>query len=238
MEQYKQHLIDTGKVTSTFSSFTKKAGGVLKSFGAGLASMAVNMAIGIAIDAVATAIDNAVNSVEYAEKRANEFTNAAKSQREEFNQNTSKVAELNEQYQTLSKGVSNVGENVSLTTEEYKTYKDVVSQISDVMPSLNTYYNDQGEKIGFVTGKLKDLNKEYDQHKMRESLKLVNGEGEDGTSLDDVIDGFNKQKDIGFLTSELNNIVSFFTGNSYDDKYSNDELLNALKEANLVIHVT
>ncbi len=230
LANYQQYLKDTSGRLSTLTSFTKKAGAVLKGFAASLSSMGVNMAIGIAIDAVATAIDNAVNSVEYAEKRANEFTYAAKSQREEFNQNTSKVAELNEQYQTLSKGVSNVGENVNLTTEEYKTYKDVVSQISEVMPSLNTYYNDQGEKIGFVTGKLKDLNKEYDQHKMRESLKLVNGEGEDGTSLDDVIDGFNKQKDIGFLTSEMNNIVSFFTGNSYDDKYSNDELLNALKE--------
>lgn len=52
MEQYQQHLIDTGQATSRFSSFTKKAGGVLKSFGAGLASMGVNMAIGIGFEAL------------------------------------------------------------------------------------------------------------------------------------------------------------------------------------------
>lgn len=230
LASYQQYLKDTGKSTSTFSTFTKKAGSVIKGFGASLASMGVNMAIGVGIETLFKTIDYAANSVEYAKQKADEFANASRSQSKEFSDNTSKISELNEQYQTLSKDVSNVGENLRLTTDEYKTYKDVISQISDIMPNLNYYYNDQGEKIGFVHGKLKDLNKEYDKYKMGESLKIINGEGEDGVSISEVIDSFNDQKDIGFWSTGLSDAISFFTGSNYGDKYSNDELLNALKE--------
>ena len=45
LASYQQYLKDTGKATSSFANFTKKAGTVLKSFGATLGSMAVNWAI-------------------------------------------------------------------------------------------------------------------------------------------------------------------------------------------------
>lgn len=50
LANYQQYLKDTGKATSAFTSFTKKAGSVLKSFGVILGSMAVNWAIGKVID--------------------------------------------------------------------------------------------------------------------------------------------------------------------------------------------
>lgn len=43
-------MIQNGKATSTFANYTKKAGSVLKSFGAAFGSMFISWAIGKVID--------------------------------------------------------------------------------------------------------------------------------------------------------------------------------------------
>ena len=62
MEQWQNHVTKSSNKTSRFAKFAEKAGAVLKSFGASLASMGVNMAIGILFDVGATAISNYVNA--------------------------------------------------------------------------------------------------------------------------------------------------------------------------------
>lgn len=76
LQDYQQWLIQGGKTTSTFTSFTKKAGTALKSFGAAIASMAVNWAIGQIIGAASTAISNYIHRVE----KANEAMKTAVSE--------------------------------------------------------------------------------------------------------------------------------------------------------------
>lgn len=67
---YQKYLKDNGKATTTFADITKKAGNIIKGFGAALASMAVNFAIGKIIDITVTAIDNYVNAAKYAKEKA------------------------------------------------------------------------------------------------------------------------------------------------------------------------
>lgn len=50
LANYQQYLKDTGKATSTFANYTKKAGSVLKTFGAAFGSMFISWAIGKVID--------------------------------------------------------------------------------------------------------------------------------------------------------------------------------------------
>ena len=45
LANYQQYLIDTGKSTSAFTSFTKKAGAALKYFCAAMSSIAITLAI-------------------------------------------------------------------------------------------------------------------------------------------------------------------------------------------------
>lgn len=66
LANYQQYLKDTGKATSMFSGFTQKATTVLKSFGAAMASMAINWAIGEIISLVAKGVDNLIHKVEKA----------------------------------------------------------------------------------------------------------------------------------------------------------------------------
>ena len=130
--------------------------------------IAINMiafaAIAKGISMIATKISEMSNATENAIQAGESFANSLKQTFSNVSENISTLLELNKEYQKLSKGVDNLGRNVSLTTPEYNRYKEIISQIHGIMPELNTYFNDQGEAIGFVGGKLEDANKEYEKY--------------------------------------------------------------------------
>ncbi|MCI8409021.1 MAG: hypothetical protein HFJ09_07110, partial [Lachnospiraceae bacterium] len=106
---------------------------------------------------------------------------------------TTTLSSLNKEYTALSKGVNSLGQNVHLSTEEYDRYKEIISQVSAVMPELGVRYNEQGEKIGFVKGQLSNLNEEYNKYQENQAKKLLTQGDEDGNTLQDVIDNYNNQ---------------------------------------------
>lgn len=160
-------------------------------------AMAGNMLVSLGISAIISlavkGLDNLVHAADNAKESAESFSNSFKSMNEEFTSNDSKLSDLQKQYDELSKGVNSLGENVSLTTDEYDTYKKVISEISDMMPSLLARYDDEGNKIGFVQGKLKDLSAEYDNYKRKKAMDLVNGENDNGDSIKDVFKNYGYQ---------------------------------------------
>lgn len=155
--------------------------------------------IGLVVSGVITGISNLIHSAENAKKAAEGLNSSIKSMQSEFASNTTKIGELNSEYKKLSKGVSHLGENISLTSGEYDRYKDLVSQISDIMPNLTVRFNEQGEKIGFATGKPKNLNKEYKTYKKNEANKFLTEGNENGETLSDIIKNYNNQDKVGLL---------------------------------------
>lgn len=51
-KEYQKWMIDSGKATSKWSIFTEQATSALKSFGAGLASMAINVGISLIVEGI------------------------------------------------------------------------------------------------------------------------------------------------------------------------------------------
>lgn len=138
----KQEKIGTlgAKITSTF-----------KGIGSAIASMAVSMAavmaIQIAITGIATVIDKAIMSA----KEASEVTGTVLSNyskaTSEIDNNLSSVDNMRERFEELSKGVTDSGKNVSLSTEQYQEYQDMVSQLVSINPALIQGYNDEQQAI-------------------------------------------------------------------------------------------
>lgn len=147
-----QEAISTATNTMTLSA---KAGQVALKGLAMAGNMLVSLGISAIISLAVKGLDNLVHTADNAKESAENFSNSFKSMNEEFTSNDSKLSDLQKQYDKLSKGVNSLGENVSLTTDEYDTYKKVISEISDMMPGLLARYDDEGNKIGFVQGKLK-----------------------------------------------------------------------------------
>lgn len=138
----KQEKVGTlgAKITSTF-----------KGIGSAIASMAVSMAavmaIQIAITGLATVIDKAIMSA----KEASEVTGTVLSNyskaTSEIDNNLSSVDNMRERFEELSKGVTDSGKNVSLSTEQYQEYQDMVSQLVSINPALIQGYNDEQQAI-------------------------------------------------------------------------------------------
>lgn len=156
-------------------------------------NMLVSLGISAIISLAVKGLDNLVHAADNAKESAESFSNSFQSMNEEFSSNDSKLSELQEQYTKLSKGVDTLGRNVSLTTDEYDTYKQVISEISNMMPNLLARYDDEGNKIGFVQGKLKDLSAEYDNYKKKKALDLVTGKNDNGDSVKDVFENYGYQ---------------------------------------------
>ena len=117
--RYQQYLKDTGKATSTFSSITQKAGSIVKGFGAALGSMAVMWGISEIIGFVVTNLHDLATASEQAKENADSFAASVNSLNEKIASDSSTLSDLNPQYQKFSKGVNELGENISLSSSEY-----------------------------------------------------------------------------------------------------------------------
>lgn len=233
-----EKAISTATNTMTFSA---KAGQVALKGLALAGNMVVGILAGFVISKAIEGLDNLVHAADNAKESAESFSNSFSSMNDEFNSNNSKLSDLQKKYDELSKGTNSLGENVSLTTDEYDEYKQVVSEISDMMPSLLARYDDEGNKIGFVQGKLSDLNAEYDKYKKNKAMDLVNGENDNGDSIKDVFNNYQyqtahidangnavgKRKLIGSSNYEKIGQLQAEINSGYDGIFGQNKLTNA-----------
>ena len=93
-------------------------------------NMLVFMAVSKGISMAITAIDNFIHSSEKCKERVDSLMSSFNSELSTANANAQKVEELADKYEALSSGVTNLGENISLTTDEYQEYNSIVNDLS------------------------------------------------------------------------------------------------------------
>lgn len=192
-------------------------------------SVAGNMLAGMAISWVISKglewIYNLATETERVKESAEEYISTLKEAHKSEIENTSTIASLNKEYQTLSKGVNNLGENVSLTTDEYSHYNEICNKVAEIMPNLVQGYDEQGNAILKVKGKLSDLNAEYDNYKRKQAVKNYNKD-----KVDDVFANF-KNADATAANSYTSNQNYLNSLKSiYDGSKTSDELWNKYSE--------
>lgn len=147
-------------------------------------------AIGTVLDFAITKLSEFENKEEIAAEKAEALTSTFENFHKSISEGSEKIGELSEKYDELSKGVSSTGMNISLTDEEYSEYKDTISQLSEIMPNLTTLFNEQGEKIGFVGGKIEDATKKYQEYIKLQAQNYLNEGDEDGNTYGDILDDY------------------------------------------------
>lgn len=172
-------------------SIAGQAGNTLKSVGSSLKSMGIEAIV----DALTGAAVDLFTSLEEKEERAAEKATSISSSLNNFYSSfsggNSKVSELSAKYQELSKGVSDMGANISLTDQQYTEYKKTIQELSELMPDLNTLFNEQGEKIGFVGGKIQDVKKQYNTSIQSQAQNFLRNGDDAGNTIQDILDDFN-----------------------------------------------
>ena len=134
-------------------------------------------------------------------------------------------------YGELSKGVDALGENVSLTADEYAEYQNIISKIASQNPDLVTGYNSQGDAILSCAGNVDELAKSYKELIRAENEEII---GRDGAGKDILKDFENdlKKTSAYYETQELKadgvNYETLETIENFDLKHIDklEELMN------------
>ena len=145
----------------------------LKSLGTSLLNMGLITLASVGISALIGWLDELVVTSKEASQSIDSLSSAVETMASTHTSNIQTINSVKDRYYELSEGVNELGKNVSLTSEEYDEYKSIVSQISETMPNLTARYNEQGEKVGFLTGQIKDLDKELAEQEQREASALL-----------------------------------------------------------------
>ncbi|MEF9863878.1 MAG: hypothetical protein RR777_02950 [Christensenellaceae bacterium] len=134
-----------GESNTAMQNFTKTT------IGARVASMAMSAAlsfgIGLIIQGVSWVIDQAVNYNKNAIEKMTEIRDTYKKVVEDTKNNKLSIEEDKPDFEKLSNGVDDYGRNISLTTDEYKRYQEIVSSIIDQSPSLISGYDAEGNAL-------------------------------------------------------------------------------------------
>ena len=201
LASYQQYLKESSQSMTLFQRATKAAGGVVKSLGATLGSMAAMWAIGEVISLVATGIDNAVHKVEYAQERLEDFNSSMKEIKDTLKSQQDWITENGETYSKLAKGVDDYGHNVSLTTDEFKQYNDITSKIAEMFPDMVQGYNDQNKAIIKNKGNVEALTKAYENARKTKYAKILTKSSDTYGDYKNAISDAKKQRE------EINSLI-------------------------------
>ncbi len=176
------------------------------------ANMLITMGISAAISFIIKGVDNLIHSAEKCKERADNLVTSFKSALDTANSNAEKAEELISKYESLSKGINNLGENVSLTTDEYKEYSEVSQEIAEMFPSLIAGYTDEGNAILSLKGNVEQLRDTYKQAQQEAyNMLIVSGEDSDGNDI-------------------LENYKNIALGEFWDNGFGNIEKMSVLDD--------
>lgn len=213
--------VGASKASKAMEGITNIGGKLLGS----LASAGLSMAVSAAIGWIIGEIGKIHISAKEAEEALNSFTDSFKEFNSEITAGKKKLPELEKEYWNLADGVDSLGNNVSLTEEQYETYLQTVEDIHELMPSLSTYFNEQGQAIGFVKSEMKGLNDQYKQYEQNQIHERWFTEEDDGhTKMEKVIEGINNQsEEFKQIKNKFGNVV-YSAISSEDYKYFSNVL--------------
>lgn len=198
------------------------------------ASMALNaaltMGIGLAISAVVSLIDKAIETSSELAERVDEVTSKYKEQHKaltdvkgDFDKDNS--ASAANRYAELSKGVDDLGRNVSLTTAEYEEYKNVVNQIASQVPSLVAGYDAHGNAILNTKGSVEDLTAAYQDLIKSQNNDILTQSGDIEKDFQNVL---NDKKESNWNSSELTSGATSFLDKALKEQKSAEEIAQGL----------
>lgn len=161
MDYFKKSQAEAGDEIIDTSTTMEKLKSGLSSFGQTAKAVAVdvgtNFLISAGLQATAAGIDYVVNKQTNTIKAGSEVLSDYQNINQQMSESTSWVKTNAERYEELSKGVNNLGQNLSLTSADYEEYQQLSSQIAQQFPELVTGYDSLGKPIIGAAKSVSDL---------------------------------------------------------------------------------
>ena len=147
----------------------------LAGIGSALGSMAAITAAIWAIQKGYEWVRNQIMTAQDAAEVTQNVVSKYQNTREEIDKNISTVEDLKSRFEELSKGVSDSGKNISLATDQYQEYQDIVSQLVDINPALIQGYNDEAQAIIDKNNAIEQTIELLKKQRMQEANETVYG---------------------------------------------------------------
>lgn len=138
-------------------------------------NVALSMLASLVVSEVLEWFGNLANAQENAIEKANEFIAKFEEQRESLKSNKETIDSISSDYEKLAKGVDSLGRNVSLNSDEYARYNEIVNQIADMFPQMVQGYTDEGNAIIKHKGNVAELTKAYEDQKKAAQDAIIVG---------------------------------------------------------------
>lgn len=184
-----------------------------------IAQTALNAAIGMGIGLVISLVTQGISKLIHANEEAIESAEELREKYEDFKStnasNISTLKGLEDEFDELSKGVSQYGDNISLTTEQYERYTEIIQQIVGMSPSLAEGYSTENGYIADKNGLLERAIELQEIEYKNELRKMTNLENLK-TSMSGYIAEYNDALHGGYITAEGNII-----GTTIDTDFKN-----------------
>lgn len=159
----------------------------LKTIALSIATTALNMVIGAIASAIASfiikGVTNIINSAENMKKAVDDMVTSYNDSLKTLESHKKTINDIKDDYATLSKGVNELGNNVSLTTDEYKKYQDICNQIADIYPSLIAGHTSEGNAILTLKGNVEALTKAYKDEQKAAAASVISGSDKENTNV-------------------------------------------------------
>lgn len=110
-----------------------------------------------------TSIKFLVDQTQDATEAAQEALSTYKNAQETLKSHKKTIEDIRKDYAELADGVDQLGNNVSLTSEEYERYNDIANQIADMFPQMVSGYTAEGNAIIALKGNVEELTKAYEE---------------------------------------------------------------------------
>ena len=184
-----------GNYLTSLNGANAGLGGYIKSLGIAklkttalsIATTALNMVIGAIASAIASfiikGISNIINSAENMKKAVDDMVTSYNDSLKTLESHKKTINDIKDDYKTLSKGVDELGNNVSLTTDEYKKYQDICNQIADIYPSLIAGHTSEGNAILTLKGNVEALTKAYKDEQKAAAASVISGSDKENTNV-------------------------------------------------------
>ena len=144
-EATQQEIVAKYGLSAANTTLATTAKGALTAFA--MSPMAWVTTALIAIPLLIKGIKYLTSANERAAQKAKEVKEAYSKTVDEARKNISTISGLKDEFNKLSKGVDDNGKNISLSTDDYQRYLDIVKTITDISPELIRGYDAEGNAL-------------------------------------------------------------------------------------------
>lgn len=193
-------------------------------------NMAISLGFGLLINLAVKGISKLINANQEAIDKAKELKEEYEDFKSTNSGNVKTLKDLEEEFNELSGGVSQYGDNVSLTTEQYERYKEIIQQIVEMSPSLAEGYSTEN---GYIVDKNLLLERaiELQEKEYRNELRRITNLENLKTSMSGYVAEYKKAFDGTASTSVSNALWKVFNTNNrkdYSDRKMAEDIIMSL----------